>query len=127
MSQHDDSTGQQKNQGNSTEWTPSGEQAPAQEEGRLTSLEASDPGHYGMVPAQEAEHEQMHLQEHGMPQGEVSPSPQEALESDVPTSDHQEDTTSGCFSGELPEREVVPVPATRLEAEGEEPLNEQAV
>ena len=122
-----DDTGQQDAQDSSLEGAPRGVQALAQEEGRLTDLETSDPGHNGIVLAQEAEHEQMRLQEHEVPQGEGSTPPEGALEPDVPMSVPQDDQTPGSSSGELPEREVVPVPAQSQGAAGEEPLNEQTV
>lgn len=124
MANHDD-TGQQDALDSSTGWTPNGEQAPEQE-GRFTGQGESEQSHQGIVPAQEAVQEHMRLHEHAVPQGEVGTPPEGALEPDSPTSDHQDDGTPSSAPEEQPEREVVPVPAARLEAEGEEPLNQQA-
>ena len=125
MANHDD-TGQQDTLDSSTEGALSGEQTSGQEESRLTGQGESEQRHQGIMPAQEAEQEHMRLQEHAVPQGEVGTPLEGALELDSPTSDHQDEGTPSSAPEEQPEREVVPVPAAQVEAEGEEPLNQQA-
>src|SRR5215472_10118613 len=121
MANDNDGAGQQDTQDNgSTEWTSSGE-PPLEQEDRHTGEGESEQGHQGMVPSEEAAYEHSSLQEHEVPpQDEIGPQLQGAGELVDPTMEQQDEETPTSAPEELPEQELVPVPAEHMEAEDEQ-------